>query len=160
MSLFNRRYVLLGLPALATCGFTPVYGPGGSAEKLRGAVLVDAPTTRDSFDLVAALEERLGRPKTPKYGLNVVLSITEEGLAVSGSNDITRYNVIGGARYTLRALATNTPVCDGTVRTFTGYSASDQAVSTVVAARNAKERLMTALADKIVTNLLLNSGVF
>ena len=80
MSSFNRRFLLLSLPALAACGFEPVYGTGGSAEGLRGSILVDEPTTRDSFDLVAQLEQRLGRAQAPIYGMSVKLTVEEKGL--------------------------------------------------------------------------------
>lgn len=158
MSLFNRRFLLLSLPALAACGFEPVYGTDGSAEGLRGSIIVDAPTTRNSFDLVAHLEERLGRPQAPAYAMSVTLSVEEKGLAISGSNDITRYNVLGKAVYALRDLETGKQVYKGVVDTFTAYSASTQPVSTLTAERDAKSRLMRALANKITSDLLINSG--
>ncbi|RLJ51913.1 LPS-assembly lipoprotein [Litoreibacter meonggei] len=160
MSSFNRRFLLLALPALAACGFEPVYGTGGSAEGLRGSILVDEPTTLDSFNLVAQLEQRLGRAQAPVYGMSVTLKVEEKGLAISGSNDITRYNVLGTAVYVLRNLGSDEQVYKGTVNTFTAYSASAQPVATLAAKRDASERLMTALADKITTDLLINSGKF
>jgi len=160
MSSFNRRFLLLALPALAACGFEPVYGTGGNAENLRGSIIVDAPSTRNSFDLVVALEERLGRPQAPRYGMAVTLNVTEEGLAISDTNNITRFNVLGTAVYTLRDLATGEQAFKGTVNTFTAYSASSQPVATLAAERDARTRLMRALADKITSDLLINSGKY
>lgn len=160
MSSFNRRFLLLALPALAACGFEPVYGTGGSAEGLRGSILVDEPTTRDSFDLVAQLEQRLGRAQAPTYGMTVKLKVEEKGLAISDTNNIERYNVLGNADYVVRDLGTNEEVYKGSVNTFTAYSASTQSVATLAAERDANTRLMKALADKITTDLLINSGQF
>jgi LPS-assembly lipoprotein len=160
MSSFNRRFLLLALPALAACGFEPVYGTGGNAEGLRGSILVDEPTTRDSFDLVAQLEQRLGRAQAPTYGMTVKLKIEEKGLAISDTNNIERYNVLGNADYVVRDLGTNEEVYKGSVNTFTAYSASTQSVATLAAERDANTRLMKALADKITTDLLINSGQF
>ncbi|MEP3344948.1 MAG: LPS assembly lipoprotein LptE [Litoreibacter sp.] len=160
MSSFNRRFFLLSLPALAACGFEPVYGTGGSAENLRGSILVDAPTTRNSFDLVAQLEQRLGRAQAPVYGMSVQLAVSEEGLAITDTNDIERYNVLGRANFALRDLGTDEEVYSGSVNTFTAYSASTQSVATLAAERDANSRLMTALADKITTDLLINAGKF
>ncbi|WP_299193642.1 LPS assembly lipoprotein LptE [uncultured Litoreibacter sp.] len=156
----SRRTLLLGLglSALASCGFEPVYGTNGSASALRGAVLVDDPKDRQQFQLTEQLEARLGRATAARYGLKVDLSVQEEGLAISGSNDITRYNVLGVADFVLRDLATGQPVMSDKVNTFTSYSASAQPVATLAAERDATQRLMTALADKIVTQLLLNAG--
>ena len=160
MSSFKRRFLLLALPALAACGFEPIYGTGGSAEGLRGSIIVDDPTTLNSFNLVAQLEQRLGRPQAPVYGMSVTLNVEEKGLAISGSNDITRYNVLGSAIYVLRDLGTDEQVYEGRVNTFTAYSASAQPVATLAAERDANARLMSALANKITTDLLINSGKF
>ncbi|MEM7472857.1 MAG: LPS assembly lipoprotein LptE [Pseudomonadota bacterium] len=155
----SRRTALLGLAALSACGFEPVYGERGTASNLRGAVKLDDPATRNMFLLNEQLERRLGRAPDPRYGLTVRLEIAEEGLAISGTNDIERYNVLGKADFVLREIATNKPVLSDTVSTFTAYSASEQPVATLAAARDAQLRLMTALADKIVSKMLIAGPV-
>jgi LPS-assembly lipoprotein len=153
----SRRAALLGCFALAGCGFEPVYGNRGAANPLRGAVQMDAPQSRNEFLLNEQIELRLGRSSAPRYGLSVVLSVKEEGLAITQSNDIERFNVIGEAKFLLRDLTTNAPVISDKVNTFTAYSASQQPVTTLAAQRDARARLMTVLADKIVSQLLLNA---
>ncbi len=63
MWLSDRRTFLafLAAGALGACGFTPVYGPGGTGEGLRGAITIAAPDDREGFELVKQLENRLGR---------------------------------------------------------------------------------------------------
>jgi len=78
MSSFNRRSLLLTPLALAACGFTPVYGPGGTGSKLQNQVLVAAPDDRDTFLLVRRIEERLVRPG--KRGLALTLTATSTAL--------------------------------------------------------------------------------
>lgn len=160
MSLFSRWILLLTLTALAACGFEPVYGTGGSAEGLRGSILVDEPTDQNSFNLVAQLEQRMGRAQAPTYGMSLEISVEEEGLAISDTNNIERYNVLGRVNYVVRDLASNEQVHRGSVNTFTAYSASAQPVATLAAERDANARLMIALADKITSDLLINSGKF
>ncbi len=155
--LLSKRHFLIGLAALGGCGFEPVFGTNGSASALRGAVQMDEPQTRDEFRLNEQLELRLGRASAPRYGLAVGLQTFEEGLAISGSNDIERFNIIGAAEFALRDLSTGQVVLRDKVNTFTAYSASEQPVATLAAQRDAQARLMTALADKIVTQLLLNA---
>lgn len=154
---FDRRIFLLGLTSVAGCGFEPVYGTGGSATPLRSAVLVAAPVTEEQFFFVERLEEKLGRPQAPVYELKFDLSFNEEGLAVTGSNDITRYNVVGEVKYQLFDMTTGQKKVSNTLNTFTSYSASLQPVATLEAERAATQRLMTGLADKIVSDLLLKS---
>jgi LPS-assembly lipoprotein len=158
MSSFDRRYVLAGLATLAGCGFEPVYQQGGSADGLRGAILIDDPKDRDEFNLVDRLENRFGRPQSPVFGLQVDMSISEEGLAISGSNDITRYNVLGDATFVMTRLSTGAVVHEGRVNTFTAYSASQQPVATLSAERDARVRIVDALADKIAAQVLLHSS--
>ena len=78
MSSFNRRSVLLmaaGLPLVAGCGFEPVYGPDSAATRPRNAILVDAPSNADQFELVRQLEYRLGAANNARFGLSVALAV-------------------------------------------------------------------------------------
>ncbi len=152
MSLFDRRTLLILPFALAACGFTPVYAPGGTGALLRGQVTVQDPNTRESFLLVQELENRLGRG-SGKYGLAFDLTVTEEGLGITRTGDITRFNVVGDVNYALFDFATETVIFSGTTNSFTGYSATGDTVETLAAERDARERLMVILADQITTEL-------
>ena len=158
MSLFDRR-TLLSLPlALAACGFTPVYGPGGTGSALRGQVAVIAPGDRDSFLLVQELENRFGHGGG-RYGLAFHLSVEEEGLAVTRTGDITRFNLVGTADYTLIDLTDDTLVHEGSVRSFTAFSDTGSTVETLAAERDARARLMRILADQITTQLFAQADL-
>ncbi len=153
MSSFDRR-TLLTLPlALAACGFTPVYGPGGTGTALRGRVLVQEPDAPDDYILVRTLEDRLGRAAAPAYDLGYTLTTQTEGQAVTATGETTRYSLVGQADYTLTDRRSGTVVASGRVQNFTGYSATGSTVETLAGERDARERLMTILADQIVTRL-------
>jgi LPS-assembly lipoprotein len=157
MSSFSRRTFLLAPLAFAACGFEPVYGTGGNAQNLRGKISFATPTDQDSFNLNAQLEQQLGRPQAPQYDLKITTETTTDSLAITGSNDIERFNITGDATYSLTKLGTKTEVLSGNVNTFTAYSASLQPVATLAAQRDATRRLMIALADKITADLLIKS---
>jgi LPS-assembly lipoprotein len=148
-----------GCLALGACGFTPVYAPGGAGAALRGQVLVDPPSDREGFLLVRELENRLGRPTAPTYRLAIELFVEEEALAITAAGDITRYNLVGTATYTLSPLGDDSTVTTGTVNNFTGYSATGSTVETLAAERDARERLMTILADQITTRLYATANL-
>jgi len=157
MSSFNRRTVLLGALAtgLAGCGFTPAYGPGGSAAQLNGAILVDEPTTRPAYLLTRHLEDRLGRAANARYGLSYSIDISEAPIAIS-PNDVTlRYNVLGEVTYALRDLGSGAVVTSGKVDNFTSYSTSGTTVATQASEKDARDRLMTILGDQIITRLIV-----
>jgi len=159
MSSFNAlcRMAVLAAFVLAGCGFTPVYAPDGAAGDLRGAIAFAAPDTVEGFDLRGRLEDRLGRVQTRDYDLTVTLDITEVALAITSAQDINRYNVVGDAGWTLATPAGDT-LLTGTVDTFTSYSANNTTVATLEAEQDARARLAVALADLIVSQLLLRAS--
>ena len=150
-----RRTLLGGsLASLAACGFTPVYGPGGSADALRGSVAVDAPDDRDGFDLVARLEERLGQPVDARYALKYTIGVDQERVGVTPGEETTRYNLVGNVEYSILDSGTGQIVQSGRADTFTGYSTTGTIVGTLSAQQDARSRLMIVLADQIVTELI------
>lgn len=144
--------------ALAGCGFTPAYGPKGGAAALQNQILFDEPGTRDGYVLVRHLENRLGRAQAARFGLSVSLTTSEEGLAYTQDAQITRYDLVGKAVYALRDLGTGKVLTSGTVDSFTGYSTTGSTVATLAAEKDARERLMTILADQITTRLLASAS--
>ncbi|MEL6952599.1 MAG: LPS assembly lipoprotein LptE [Pseudomonadota bacterium] len=156
MSSFSRRHVTLGLLAapLAACGFTPVYAPGGPGTLLRQSVRVEPPETRQEFELVARLEERLGVPSAPSFALTHELSVSQQSVAITGTDDVLRVRINGSVGYALVEAASDAQVLAGRVATFTEYSTFGTTLATDAAERDATDRLMVALADQIVAELL------
>ena len=159
MSWFKLLFVLPLLALLGACGFTPVYGPGGAGTALQNNLLVDEPSTRQGYLLTRQIEDRLGRAATPTYGLAVTLVTSEEALAIDADGDIARYNILGTADYVLRDIATGAEVASGNVSAFTGYSTTGTTVASLSAQRDATQRLMTQLADQIVTRLYASPAI-
>ncbi|MCB2117040.1 MAG: hypothetical protein KDE00_12270 [Rhodobacteraceae bacterium] len=162
MSSSDRRFVLgaFALLPLAACGFTPAYAPGGPAEGLLGQILVDAPEDKDSFDLVARLEERLGRSRSPAYRLSYRIETRTQGQAIQPDNTINRYQILGDVSFALHDAASDTVLTKGKVSSFTAYSAFGTAVATAASEADAHARLMTILADQIVTQLVAGSATW
>lgn len=159
MSSFDRRTLLMLPLALAACGFTPVYAPGGTGAALHGKVTVAAPETVDGYLLVQNLEERLGRSSQPTYALSLALATAVQGQAVTATNETTRYSLVGQARYELKDITSEKVVAQGMVENFTGYSATGSTVETLAAERDARERLMVILADQLTTQLYASADL-
>jgi LPS-assembly lipoprotein len=160
MWLSDRRAFLSLIVAggLAACGFSPVYGPGGSGTALQGTVIADAPSDKRAFDLVERIEERLGPSDAPRFKLSYEITATPVGVAITTSNAVTRYNLTGSVAYTLRDAATDAVLTSGRVENFTSYSATGSTVAGLAAEEDASLRLIRILADQIVTQLLATSG--
>ncbi|MGB5863864.1 MAG: LPS assembly lipoprotein LptE [Sulfitobacter sp.] len=154
MSLFNRR-ALLSLPlVLCACGFTPVFAPGGAGAQLRGQVLVQEPSDQASFLLTRHMETRLGRSGgAARYALDLAVSTGQAGLAINPAGEITRFNLIGNARFALRDTTSGNVITSGTVDNFTAYSATGTTVAALAAEEDALERLMVILGDQITARL-------
>jgi LPS-assembly lipoprotein len=155
MSWSDRRALLALLAAapLAACGFAPVYGPGGAGGVLRGTILADPPGDRLAYAFVARLEDRLGRPEAPAWALGYSIATREIAVGVSADNVTTRYNLTGSLSWSIRPVGGDTPVLSGTEESFTAFSATGSPVATLSARRDAEARLMTILADLLVTRL-------
>jgi LPS-assembly lipoprotein len=160
MSSFNRRSFLLAPLALAACGFTPAYGPGGPAEGLAGAISVASPSDKNGFDFVERMEERLDRPKAARFDLAYSIMTQASGVGLTPDNATTRYNLNGSITWTLTSRATGARVTGGTVHSFTSYSATGSTVAGLSAEEDAARRLMRLLADQIVSRLLATSGTW
>ncbi len=155
MSSSDRRLFLIGLTALAGCGFTPAYGPGGSAEGLRGRIAVADPEDEEGFALVRRLEERLGRGEAAEFELLADIYITQEARGFLPDGSISRYNVLGRVDWRLIRLSDESLALSGSEKSFTSYSATSTTVATTAAERDARRRLMVSIADRITTDLLV-----
>ena len=154
MSSCDRRSLILAPLALTACGFSPVYGPGGTGTALQNRIQVAAPRDRNSYLLIRRIEERLGRSDAPDYTLSLTLETREEGLGIDPDGNIDRYNLIGVVGYILTDATNGRELSSGTVNSFTGYSATASTVEALASERDARERLMVILADQIVARLL------
>ncbi len=140
---------------MASCGFTPAYGPQGGAARLQNAVLVRAPDTPLAYLLTRRLEERLGRAASPAYALDYTLRTRTAGTADSGGS--TRQQITGSATWSLKQIGTTIVLAEGRAENFTGYSNTGATVSETAARDDARERLMTILADQITDQLILSA---
>lgn len=150
----SRRAVLLGLFALPACGFTPAFGPGRSAQGLLNQVQINAPETVAGFALRTAIEDQIGRTDTPIYRLELSQTDTRNVAAVSADGDTTRFDIRGTVQWSLGSDAGGL-VGQGTVRTFTSYSATGSTVATQAAEADARDRLARTLADLVVSDIIL-----
>lgn len=156
MWLSDRRAFLAVFLAggVAACGFTPVYGPGGTGEGLRGAISFASPDTREGYELVKALESRLGRTFDGPYLLSYKIATQTQDMGVTATQEITRTQVQGTVAYTVTERASGAVVTKGAVSNFTTYSSEGSTVSTATVERDAYRRLMVSMADMITTRLM------
>ena len=153
MWLSNRRTFLLAGLATGACGFTPVYGPGGAANRLQSAIALTDARTDHAFAFNRRFEARMG--SGARYALEMTLSTKKVELGSTSTGSTTRYRVDGSAAYVLRDAVTKAVLLEGQTDAFTGYSTTGSTAATLSAERDANERLMVILADQVIDDLLL-----
>lgn len=156
MSSPDRRTVLLGLAAalaLAGCGLTPVYGPGGGGGRLAGRVRPRDPETPLDFVFNQRLAERLGPEDAADYDLDYRITAGVVSQAITSDEVTTRYSLNGTADFVLTG-SDGAELTRGRVSSFTSYSTTGTTISTLAAEADARERLALMLADQVVTRLL------
>ncbi|MDS9466758.1 LPS assembly lipoprotein LptE [Paracoccus sp. MBLB3053] len=151
---WSRRAFLLGSLALAACGFSPVYGPGGTGGKLFGKIRTADPETPDDFAFAGRIAERLGPEGAATYELGWQLRIAVVPQAITPDEITTRYALNGSAEYLLTDIDTRRTVARGQVSSFTSYSTTGTTIATMAAEQDAHERLARLLADQVVNRLL------
>ena len=116
MSLFSRRWLLIGFLSLTACGFEPIYGVDKPANKIMGEIDVEVSNGRNSFELRDRLIERLGVLKNdPTYLLKYTFSIRSKNLTISKDNDVTRYTLQGETNFDLVDLTSKKVVYTNTI---------------------------------------------
>jgi LPS-assembly lipoprotein len=103
------------------------------------------------------LEQRLGVTSAPLFILSVKQTAQSSTSAIAEDGDTTRFNVIGTATWALTDAATGAEIETGDVKAFTGYAATGSTTATQAAATDAARRLSVALADMIVSRVLILS---
>lgn len=137
---------------LAACGYTPVYAPGGAARTLIGQVVPQAPITRDEFDFAGRIEELYGRAASGSYALNYTITTAETAQAIDTDNVTTRHVVTGEVTFRLVGSGVES-LAEGRANAFTSYAATGTAVASEAARRDARQRLMRALADQVAARI-------
>ena len=158
MSLFSRRWLLIGFLLLTACGYEPIYGVDKPANKIMGKIDVEVSNGRNAFELRDRLIERLGVLKNdPTYLLKYTFSIKSKNLTISKDNDVTRYTLQGETNFELVDLTSKKVIYTNTIVSNTAYSATAGTYPTAIAERDANVRLSRDMADKIVTLLLITA---
>jgi len=143
--------VILLVFVSASCGFTPVYAPGSKTNAALSDIVVAPPKNdRANYIFVKELEDRIGRNlnagKVLKH--DIWVSEVDPGLESSAP----RTQLLGKVTYQVASLDDGRALFGGTVGNFVAYSPLSDI--TTAASNDAEERLMTILADQMVTELI------
>lgn len=146
--------------ALSGCGFKPLYGnvPGSVTSERLASVDIGLISDRSGQILRNRLVTRM-QPRGPAaesfYILDVDLSESSVGLAVETDETATRTNLTIVATVALTEIETGEVVYVDTVRSYASYDVLTAEYATLVAERDARERVLVDLADRVATSVAL-----
>ncbi len=156
---FSKKNVFL-LLALASCGFHPLYAPGGAQDVALSEVFVDVIPDRAGQLLRQALQQRLegsDNAAAKRFVLSVSYAPHVVGIGIQNDNSSTRTRVSGDATWSLRAVgavAGTTQITGGTVRALDGYNVIDeQFFYSDLALEAVYGRVADSIADQITQAL-------
>lgn len=146
--------LLLLTPALAACGFTPLYATPGLSSGLSGIESI-APEGRTGFLLRQALDDVLARNEaTPAvYRLTMDLKETRTPRGRRVDATASRYELVLVADWKLVTVATGAVALEGTTQTEATFDRADQPYAGIVANQDAQSRAASELARKIQLQL-------
>ena len=154
----TRRTALLllagALPALAGCGFSPLYGRGedGAVTAELAKIRVLPIANRSGQVLRNHLLDGLtpmGEPQKPEYTLQVALAEPNmQELGISRSESVVRYGLSAAARFRLLDAA-GTGLLQGSASSSSTYLVTNSEFATVSARTNARDRVMEELSTDI-----------
>lgn len=152
--------LLLLAGSLAGCGFKPLYGnvPGSVTSAELAAVDIGLIPDRSGQILRNRLVTRM-QPRGPAaetlYILDVDLNESSVGLAVETDETATRTNLTITATVALTDIENGDVVFVDTLRSYASYDVLTAEYATLVAERDARERVLVDLADRVATSVAL-----
>ena len=159
MSWFDKRIIAVPLAALMLAGCE--LRPAADADPLDmlGAIEVSVPGNRKEFLLEGLLVTGLGGPSgNPEYLLTVNLSTGDRKAGIKGHGGLDRIALEGEAAYELIRSIDGETVASGVVTGSASFSNVGMAGQDASARRDAEDRLMAVIADRLRTRLLITSG--
>jgi LPS-assembly lipoprotein len=158
--LLGAAVLAFAVAGLAGCGFRPLYGDVAGAVTAEELAAVD-------INLIANREGQIVRnrlltrmqPRGPvlpaRYQLDVDLRESRMGLAVQRDETATRTNITVTADVVLTDLATGEIGLVQSVSSYASYDTLTAEYATLSAERDARERALRDLADRIATLVAL-----
>lgn len=134
--------------SITACGFSPVFAPGSESSVYLSDITVAPPRNRLGYLFVRRMEERLGRNLQASKILQYRIGIKEDGYKLARG----RVQRVGTLNYQLISKDDKRVLLKGQVESFTGFTIGERMMD--IARRDADDRLMVILADKVVIDLI------
>lgn len=151
--------VLLLAFGLASCGFEPVYAPGGKLDERLSRIYVDDVDDRVGLATRNALLDAIGapdRPARPTHRLTMTIVSDRERSGIQADETASRINVILTTTWQLKLLDDEgTVVGSGSETRAVPYNVVDDDYASLIAERDAEKLAGRLSGEAVRTRLLL-----
>ena len=158
MLLFDKKkyiFSVLFSIFIVNCSFEPAWIAGNNkSQTLWQKVDLKEPKTSNEFRLNRYLVSRVGDAKDAKFLLKYEIFTETKRTALSFDGKAYRIRIHGEVKFSLIHNSRNEVLVSSSVKDSLGYSDAILAVTDQASERDAYERLMVLLGDKIVDELL------
>ena len=155
---FRLALFVLVATILAACGYQPALKTEGFAARLVEGFDVSVAGGREGFVLEELLMQRLGTsPQSASYQLSARIEIAERVAATPGAGGVDRKELEAIADYQIRLAGDSEIISSGSVDGSALFSAGLGAVATGAARRDAERRMLTEVADRLYSRLILTA---
>jgi len=144
----------------STCGFTPLYNDRDSMKIFRD-IDIGKEETPLAFLIQEALLEKAPFEKSGQNLLSISPVIKNSYGVITTENEITRYSVTLDVEYSLSNKETKEIFIKNNVSATSDYSAAVTftGFATEIARRDTYERLADTIAEKMITEILINNQI-
>jgi hypothetical protein len=147
---------LLSLP-LGGC-FRPMLAEDSASSAMIGRVGLPEVSDRFGYYLNDSLRDRLGRPDSETFRLEVSTRIDRGNLAIAQDNAVTRISLTATADWALFPVGATEPLLTGRAVSQSGYNSTASLFATRAAKQDIERRLARDLGERIARSLLARAG--
>jgi len=144
----------------AACGFSPLYNDKDSMKVFRD-IAIGTEEIPIAFLIQEALLEKAPFEKSGQNLLHITPIIKNSYGVITTENEITRYSVTLDVEYSLYNKETKKVFIKNNVSATSDYSAAVTftGFATEIARRDTYERLADSVAEKMITEILINNQI-
>jgi hypothetical protein len=153
--------LLFGAPlsGLLTGCFRPMLAESSPSMALIGRVSLPEFDDRFGYYLNESLRDRLGRPQTEDFRLEVKTRLESDDLAIAQDNAVTRISLTAIANWALYPKDAAGPAIEGRTVSQSGYNSTASLFATRAAKLDIERRLARDLGERIARSLLARADV-
>ncbi|HUS54670.1 MAG TPA: LPS assembly lipoprotein LptE [Thermohalobaculum sp.] len=164
----GRRLVLARLGGMLLIGgvlavplggcFRPMLAEDSASSAMIGRIGLPKFDDRFGYYLNDSLRDRLGRPRSEDFRLEVRTQIDRSNLAIAQDNAVTRISLTATADWALYPAGGSEPLLADQSISQSGYNSTASLFATRAAKQDIERRLARDLGERIARSLLARSG--